>query len=137
MRSIRGHHLFCMTLFSGHGYDERFAENMGQLIRIFQAGEPFRLCAGQDAVCEACPNKIPSGGCALGSEDVLCRDEAVWEVLGFEPGQEVNWREAMEKIREVEEAGFQQVCGGCRWAKEGLCSYSLLKDRTAADSVRP
>ena len=43
MRDVRGHHLFCMTLFSGHGYDQAFAENMAQLIDTLQAGESFQI----------------------------------------------------------------------------------------------
>lgn len=134
MREIRGHHIFCMTLFSGCGYNQAFADNMQNLIADLKKGESFRLCQGQDAVCESCPNKEPSGGCALGSEDVERRDFEAMAVLGLACGQELDWDRKDVLLKGVEESGFQQVCGCCRWAKEGLCSFALLKERVGTGS---
>ena len=129
---LRGHHIFCTRLFSGHGYDQAFAENMGRIIEAGQSGEPLRVCTEQDAVCAACPNRQPDGGCELGSDDVLHRDLAALKVLRLSPGQELAWEQAKGLLRGITEEDFAQVCSGCRWAKEGLCSYQLLMER-----VRP
>lgn len=137
MKEIRGHHIFCTTLFSGCGYDQAFSDNMQNLIDAFQKGEPFRLCEGQDAVCGSCPNREPSGGCALGSEDVQKRDSEAMAVLGLSYGQELDWTQRAALLKQVDEAGFRRVCGGCRWAKEGLCSFDLLKERLQIPGVKP
>ncbi len=129
MRDVRGHHLFCMTLFSGHGYDQAFAENMARLIDTLQAGESFRLVLEQDSVCSACPNRQADGGCTLGTENVLHRDRAALEVLGLSAGQELDWAQARKRLAAVTEAEFEAVCQKCRWAAEGLCSFALLRER--------
>ena len=102
MRDVRGHHLFCMTLFSGHGYDQAFAENMAQLIDTLQAGESFRLVLEQDSVCSACPNRQADGGCTLGTENVLHRDRAALEVLGLSAGQELDWAQARKRLKKAQ-----------------------------------
>ncbi len=50
MREIRGHHLFCMALFAGHGYSQEFVENMAAVIRELEEGESFCLASRQDSV---------------------------------------------------------------------------------------
>ena len=132
MKELRGHHLFCTALFSGSGYDDRFVENMVSLIEGWKAGGNLRLCGGHDAVCTACPNRQPDGGCSLGTEDVLRRDQAALKALGLEPGQEVSWAQAQKLLRAASEEEFQSVCGSCRWQAEGLCSYQLLQKRVKA-----
>lgn len=129
LKPIRGHHLFCMALFSGHGYDKAFTENMKELITTLRSGTSFCIyCGEHDAICAVCPNKIPSG-CTLGTCDVLDRDSSALDVLSLNVGEELNWTKAMELLAGVDEPGFEQVCGGCRWAKEGLCSWELLHER--------
>lgn len=129
MKGIRGHHLFCTALFSGHGYDAAFTANMQKLIAGLQNGEPLRLADGQDAVCACCPNRMPDGGCALGTEDVARRDRAALQVLRLKPGQQTDWQSVGERLRAVTGPEFAAVCGGCRWAREGLCSWALLQAR--------
>lgn len=129
MKEIRGHHLLCMALYAGHGYDDAFAANMARVIRALRDGEPFRLAAGPDAICACCPNQQPGGGCALGTEDVARRDRAAFRALGLAPGGELGWQGAWEKLRLLTGQGFAAVCGGCRWAREGLCSWALLREK--------
>ena len=116
MIALRGHHMFCTTLFSGSGYDRAFAENMRELIENMQKGEEVQLAEG----------------CALGTGDVSRRDAAALEVTGMVPGQVLDWRGLKERLEMVSERDFQHVCGDCRWQREGLCSYPLLRER-----VRP
>lgn len=130
MIELRGHHIFCTTLFSGSGYDRAFTENMVRLIEHMQKGERLRLVQGHDDVCRYCPNREPEG-CALGTEDVCRRDLAALEVTELTVGQELDWAGLRERLGSISEADFQRVCGDCRWQREGLCSYSLLRERTA------
>lgn len=124
---LRGHHVFCTALFSGHGYDEAFTENMSGLIEAWKAGEEAELTEGRDALCAACPNRLEDGGCALGTEDVSRRDRAALRVLGLAGGERLSWKGAGERLLPIGEEEFQQVCGGCRWQREGLCSLEQLK----------
>lgn len=127
---LRGHHLFCTALFSGHGYDESFTKAMTAAVEVLQNGEPIELVSGPDGLCAACPNRMKGGGCALGTDDVLCRDRAAFQVLGLAAGESLSWRQAGKLLSQVTERDFQTVCGNCRWQKEGLCSQKLLRERT-------
>lgn len=127
MKEIRGHHLFCMALFTGHGYSPAFTENMSATIQALRAGEPLRLTSGPDALCAACPHLLPEGGCAHGTADVARRDQAARQALTVSPGDTLTWQELRARLLSLDEAGFQAVCGGCRWAAEGLCSWALLQ----------
>lgn len=123
---LRGHHLFCTALFSGHGYSEAFTEKMTHLTKQLRAGEKLTVIVGADEVCAACPNRTSEGGCALSSEDVEKRDRAALRVLRLAPTEELTWEEAKSRLSRLTEQEFQAVCGGCRWQEEGLCSLSLL-----------
>lgn len=125
---LRGHHIFCTALFSGHGYDEAFTEKMGAVIAEWKNGEKAALLTAADEVCSACPNRLERGGCALGTKDVLRRDRAALKVLGLAPGREITWEQAGELLAHIAEWEFQEVCGDCRWQKEGLCTFPLLRD---------
>lgn len=129
MRRIRGHHLYCMTLFSGHGYDEAFSGNMAETIRDLKAGEEFLLCEGQDDICAACPNREEGGGCRLGTEDVSERDHAVFRSLHMKAGTVLTWEVSVRKLRCAGTSGFDAVCRNCRWKEEKICTSALLQER--------
>lgn len=126
---LRGHHLFCTTLFTGHGYSEAFTERMTALLSALNDGESAQLCVGADCLCEACPNREENGGCTLGTENAGKRDEAALFVLGCDAVQTIFWSDAHRKMLSLSEAQFQSVCGDCRWQKEGLCSLKLLQEQ--------
>lgn len=133
MKKLRAHHLFCGTLFSGHGYDESFTANMTELLKAVGDGEEILLCEGPDDLCAACPNKTEKVGCFLGTEDVLNRDRAAFSALKFQKGETVSWDEVTKRLCNVSGRDFSSVCGGCRWEKEGLCSYELLLKRVGRE----
>lgn len=54
MTRLRGHHLFCVTLFQGSGYDQAFTAQMERTLAALEAGEDFTLCAGPDSLCAGC-----------------------------------------------------------------------------------
>lgn len=125
--NLRGHHLFCTTLFTGHGYSEAFTTRMNATLQALKVGEPFQLCRGADHLCEVCPNRGEHGSCSLGTDNALERDAAAFSVLYFQPGESITWQVALQKILQLGEQEFQAVCGGCRWQNEGLCSLALLQ----------
>lgn len=127
---LRGHHLFCTALFSGHGYDQSFTDAMNVLLLELKSGCATQLLVGADILCAACPNHRENGGCSLGTENVQKRDRAALRVLDFQQGESASWKEAQKRLSTVTEQEFQAVCGDCRWQKSGLCSFKLLQERT-------
>ena len=125
---LRYHHLMCCYTFTGVGYSEAFTQNMQKTIDALQGGEELTLHAGHDHICAACPNRRPEG-CALGTEDVARRDAAALRELNLTPGRTLTWEELRAHLAQVDEEGFQRVCGGCRWQEEGLCGWELLHQR--------
>lgn len=83
MTRLRGHHLFCATLFQGSGYDQAFTAQMERTLAALEAGEDFTLCAGPDSLCAACPNLRPGERCAHGTSDVARRDAAALAAVGL------------------------------------------------------
>ncbi len=120
--------MFCTALFSGHGYDQAFTAKMGLILEKLEAGETIVLLTAEDEVCAACPNRLKKGGCALGTEDVLRRDLAALRVLKLSQGETLDWKESRKRLSRLMETEFQEVCGNCRWQKDGLCSFSLLQE---------
>ena len=127
MRYLRGHHLFCATLFQGHGYDELFTVSMRNTVEAVNAGETIALVAGSDDLCQACPHRRPENDCALGTEDVSRREKAALDAVGLCPGVEMASSQVGERLRQVTQAQWESVCGGCRWQTEGLCSWKLFR----------
>lgn len=127
MTRLRGHHLFCATLFQGSGYDQAFTAQMERTLAALEAGEDFTLCAGPDSLCAACPNLRPGERCAHGTSDVARRDAAALAAVGFQPGQRLSPSQAGERLRQVAESQWGSVCAGCRWRKAGLCSWGLFQ----------
>lgn len=124
---LRGHHVFCTALFSGHGYGESFAGKMAAVIERWKQGEPAEIVEGRDEVCSACPNRLNDGGCLLGTGDVRRRDGEALAMLGVSPAEKLSWAQAGEKLSHLTEKEFQQVCSQCRWQREGLCTFDQLQ----------
>lgn len=127
---LRGHHLFCAMLFQGCGYDENFVAGMQKTLSALRRGTAFRLCRESDVLCGACPHKTEQG-CALGTEDVLSRDDAALKAVGLAPGTELDLSQAGEFLKKVTQRQWLSVCGGCRWQREGLCSWSSFQASVA------
>lgn len=129
---LRGHHLFCSALYGGAGYSQAFCRRMEELLARAKAGEYMELVNGPDDLCAACPHRMLDGGCALGTENVGDRDWNALAVLGLSPGRRVTWAETRPLLAGVTEETFARVCRDCRWAKEGLCSAQLLREKLQA-----
>ena len=130
-KKVRGHHLFCMALFSGHGYSEEFSRNMQNLIDQLKKGASISVCRGEaDQMCSACPNRTKDDECLLGTSDVRDRDSAALKVLNISVGDELSWTKTISLLKAVTQEEFLQVCDSCRWKDEGLCTWELLRQRS-------
>lgn len=127
MKQLRGHHLFCAALFQGCGYNEAFTRSMEEALAALAAGEGMSLVYGSDDLCKACPHCLPGNACGLGTSDVLRRDQAAREACGLSLGQELSPVQVGERLRQVNRSQWEKVCGGCRWQREGLCSWELFE----------
>lgn len=114
MIHLRGHHLFCMTLFTGHGYDERFTENMRRHLEDLKKAKDSKtlLVAEDDSICAACSNLVGSC-CALGDEDVKARDRHARETLSLECGRiYANCRSAFQLSQKRTLTGYAPTAAG-------------------------
>ena len=55
------------------------------------------------------------------------RDQAAREACGLSLGQELSPVQVGERLRQVNRSQWEKVCGGCRWQREGLCSWELFE----------
>ena len=86
MTRLRGHHLFCATLFQGSGYDQAFTAQMERTLAALEAGEDFTLCAGPDSLCAACPMVRPGQLREHGTIEGALRYAAALSEVGMLPG---------------------------------------------------
>lgn len=132
-RELRFHHLFCVPLFEGKGYSDGFSENMQRIKDILFKDDPaVKLVCGCDCICENCPNKCEKG-CSLDNENenrgVKIKDNTISALTGISVSTEIGFSEALERaLKNISRDDFEEICGGCRWYKQGLCSYSLWKE---------
>ncbi len=130
MLKLRPHHLLCLSLFEGKGYDHSFAQNMADVLKRLANEGSFTLAEGRDDICTACPNLAGDSLCALGEADVRRMDRAVAEFLKLELNNQYESKlvNQMMKDRMTEEL-FLSCCGSCRWYREKICSYQKLVER--------
>lgn len=139
--TLRGHHLLCSRLFSGHGYNEDFAMRMGEVVSrtglenykptvTYEMAEKVRLICRNDYVCEKCPNLISENTealCNLGDDDVKNKDRKTLEYAGLKENNIYTLGELQEGVEKITREQFAEICGTCRWFKAGYCSYEMLK----------
>ena len=54
MLKIRPHHLMCMQMYTGHGYDCKFVLHMNEVVSKL---DEIIIQEGCDEICTHCPNK--------------------------------------------------------------------------------
>lgn len=128
MIRLRGHHLFCMALYAGHGYDEHFTENMSEILTKLKNDKNAKilLVAEDDSICTACPN-LRGKYCSLGHNDVKARDRHAHIALSITCGGIYSYHELHKSLMSVTKSDFDRVCGNCSWWQRGFCSYELFR----------
>ena len=139
--TLRGHHLLCSRLFSGHGYSETFAKRMGEVVSrtglknykppvAYERVKKVRLICNHDYVCQKCPNLVNENtraNCNLGDEDVINKDKKTLEYAGLKENSIYTLEEIEKGVGKITKEQFMEICGTCRWFKEEYCTYEMLK----------
>lgn len=139
---LRGHHILCSRLFSGHGYNDRFAVRMGEVVARtglknykppvpYELTEHVKIICSNDYVCSKCPNLIENqteSRCDLGDDDVKEKDRKTLKYAELKENNTYTLEEIAEGVEKITEEQFNEICGTCRWFKAGLCSYEKLKN---------
>lgn len=131
--TLRAHHLLCSVLFQGNGYSEAFVKNMQAVVdQLFSPERMILPVDRPDQICETCPNALADGGCALDEENkkIADKDRMVLQRLDLTNGCAYPAGELQEALKQkVTESFFETCCGGCRWYRQGLCSYETFRER--------
>lgn len=122
---LRGHHLLCLLGFRGMGYSEEFARNMSKVYeKLRRTPETSILIVeGADDLCV----KFPC------DQEYHCDDAAVHQHdrqvihhLGVQPGDQVTWKELLERVREqVKPEHIPKWCASCQWLRYGVCEEGV------------
>jgi hypothetical protein len=65
-------------------------------------------------------------------EGMQAQDGHVLRLLGLRPGDRLQWREALERIRRsVTGASLPSICGQCRWLPLGYCRDGIDRLRSS------
>ena len=127
---LRAHHLLCLALFGGAGYDDCFTANMRRIKRNLDGCSEtvVELLDELDDVCRCCPNN-EGAQCRLGAEDVRQKDHAVLRSLMSRTGEKRLFADWQQRLKlHITEERFWQCCGTCRWYLGGFCRYDRLME---------
>uniref|UniRef100_A0A7J2TIP2 DUF1284 domain-containing protein n=1 Tax=Archaeoglobus fulgidus TaxID=2234 RepID=A0A7J2TIP2_ARCFL len=113
MHKLRGHHLICLHFFKGMGYDDRFVENIK---RILESIDEVEIVDGIDDVCKFCPHNAGFCNYSPDSEkEVRELDRFALELLGFNVGDSVKWKDIKSRIPKLIEEWRIFACKECEW----------------------
>lgn len=113
---IRPHHGLCTQFFEGKGYSDAFTLHMREVIEELEQNPEIELVTVSDEICSFCPN-CEEHGCT-NSKKVKRYDTKVLELTGAQAGQEIYWKDFVQKVKEniIEAGKMQEVCSDCGWA---------------------
>ena len=125
---MRPHHLLCIQLFQGRGYDPAFTAHMTSLVEMLQGypETPVHLRIGCDKLCGHCPHR--RGDCCKNEEKVKWMDEMTPRALSSRSG---TWMDLASQAREQvlgNRERFLAICGPCEWFS--LCKEEVKKEMT-------
>ena len=112
---LRGHHLICLNFFRGEGYSEDFIKNIYEVLKK----EKVEVVSGPDEVCAKCPY-LKDEKCAsheYTNEMILVQDKKALGLLGFIPGEIVDWKMIAARLPDILEEWKVQFCAGCGYRK--------------------
>ena len=126
--NLRPHHGLCIQFFSGHGYNQRFTENMTRIVDILKSNpaQEIKLCATSDVLCMHCPHNM--GSICEREKRVRRFDIECLNLSGFSIGQRLRWDVLQQAIYKniIKKSRLPDVCGGCSWVL--LCEKSAVID---------
>lgn len=119
---LRPHHILCLSLFEGKGYNEKFIENIQSILHNFQN---IQIVSSADDICKSCPNNV-HGECSLGEEDVRLKDRNACTSLNLQPG-DISVESINLKLSMLSKIDFEKCCGTCRWYEAKVCRFENIK----------
>lgn len=127
---IRAHHLLCMQLYEGKGYNDEFCKGMEQVIKDIRTnGVSFTVQKKADIICKKCPNRMKKTECRLGSQDVEKKDIEVMKALNLKNNEIISYEIIYQRLENnIDENKFLNICGSCRWFRENICSGEKWKN---------
>ncbi len=112
---LRGHHLICLNFFRGEGYSKDFIRNIYAIIKK----EKLEIVNGPDEVCARCPY-LEHSKCSSNEytdEKILLQDKEALRLLGFKPGETVDWKIIGNKLPSIMEEWKVSFCQDCGYLK--------------------
>ncbi|MEM2726931.1 MAG: DUF1284 domain-containing protein [Archaeoglobaceae archaeon] len=117
MNKLRGHHLICLHFFTGHGFDDKFRENLARILNNISEVE---VVDSADDVCKACPYN--AGFCnysPTAEKEVGELDRFALKKLNLDVGTRIKWDRLKQEINQVIEEWKDFACKNCEW--RGVC----------------
>lgn len=129
---LRPHHGLCVAFFEGKGYNQKFTENMGNIVESLENSSLIQLVESEDSICACCPNNKQSG--CIYSDKVLRYDNAVLDICNFSAQQVLTWKQFSDLVnsRIIKENKLDDICGDCEW--KSICKSKAVQK---ADSKTP
>lgn len=132
---IRAHHLLCLQVYQGYGYDSRFTTNLSRIQQHFFNHAPqlrVELIANKDIICTSCPH-TGEHGCnkdqtALSRIRVM--DLNIINQLKLSEGS----IQSAETLLKLINSTFQHrrhlwgICDNCTWQAQCLWYQHLKTD---------
>lgn len=122
MMTLRPHHLLCTFAYRGNGYSQAFVQNFDNELAKLQAKDAkITLQLGNDAICQACPQKASTTHCQTESH-IRELDAAVLTTFGLETDVPYSYQELIEHLlAEMTPTKFKSCCQTCSWFQYGIC----------------
>jgi hypothetical protein len=114
---LRGHHLVCLHLFRGEGYDPEFVENLMKILERAEAGEEIVVSEGADDVCKMCPY-LKKGTCLYDKDSdagIREMDKTALKLLGLRTKDRIAWLNIRKKLPDIFSEWAHKYCMECDW----------------------
>lgn len=121
---LRPHHLLCIQLFTGRGYDAAFTAHMTEIVSALRRNPMTPVCieSAADDLCAACPRCI--GGRCDAAEKTAALDRAVAAQCALTEHSVQPWQTLAASARNeiLQSSAFHRICADCQWYQ--LCAYT-------------
>ena len=124
---LRPHHINCIYFFEGLGYDEKFTQNMKNIIdKLSKNKLSLKFVKNCDCLCKYCPNKIDNS-CKT-EEHIKQLDELTIINYNLDLNKIYSFQEIYDNYyKNFDKMKFLNICQSCEWFKSGVCSMEKIK----------
>ena len=125
---LRPHHINCIYFFEGLGYDEKFTQNMKNIIdKLSKNKLSVKFVKNCDCLCKYCPNKI--NNCCKTEEHIKQLDELTITNYNLDLNKIYSFQEIYDNYyKNFDKIKFLNICQSCEWFKSGVCSMEKIKN---------